>query len=129
MYVPALFPLRSLSTDHFHIPAGSSPESKPSETAAAAISSILAQLIPDKLSLDAYNAQYLQHNPARADALLAAARVSHALGAPRLEVEDGLFNALNPEVAMSLQVRLALLSLLPRFSHLLRPHYTAASRC
>ena len=91
---------------------GSSLEQKPSEAVSATVSTALAKLLPDELSLDTFNAQYLQHHPARADTILAAAKVSQVLGAPREEVEAAVISAFNTEVEMSLKVRPLTLRLL-----------------
>ena len=65
---------------------------------------MLGKLIPNELSPNAFNAQYLQHHPSHGDAILAAAKVSRMLGASREEIESALFNAVNANVEISLEV-------------------------
>lgn len=69
-------------------------------------SSVILKLLPDEVSMEAFNSQYLQRHSSRADAVLAAAKVSRTLGAPREEVEASLFNALNADVELRLEVSL-----------------------
>ncbi|PIL27725.1 hypothetical protein GSI_10878 [Ganoderma sinense ZZ0214-1] len=75
---------------------------KPSEDASLATSSAILKLLPDEVSVEVFNSQYLQHHSSRADAILAAAKVSRTLGAPREEVEASLFNALNADTALAI---------------------------
>ncbi|KAH9941133.1 N-terminal acetyltransferase A, auxiliary subunit [Epithele typhae] len=84
----------------------SSLKEKPAEAAAAAVTSAVHKLLPDELSLDAFNSQYVQRLSSRADAVLAAAKVSKALGAPREEVEAAIVNTTAAEVQISLQTAL-----------------------
>ncbi len=70
----------------------------------------ITELLPDEVSLEAFNSQYLQRQFSRADAILAFAQVLRLLGAPREEVEAAIFNALNADVDLKLDVRS------PRFS-------------
>ncbi|TFK86666.1 N-terminal acetyltransferase A, auxiliary subunit [Polyporus arcularius HHB13444] len=77
-------------------------EQKPSEAVAIAVSVAITKLLPDEVSLEAFNSQYLQRQISRADAILAFAQVTRLLGAPREEVEAAIFNALNADVDLKL---------------------------
>lgn len=83
---------------------GSSLQQKPSEAVANVVAAEITKLLPDEVSLEAFNSQYLQQHSSRADAVLASARVSRMLDAPREEVEASLFNALNAGVELKLEV-------------------------
>ncbi|RPD56962.1 NMDA receptor-regulated protein 1a [Lentinus tigrinus ALCF2SS1-7] len=85
----------------------SSLEEKPSEAVVTAASAAITKLLPDEVSLEVFNSQYLQQHSSRADAILAAAKVSRLLGAPRDEVEASVFNVLNAEVDLKLETALA----------------------
>ena len=85
--------------------SGSSLSEKPSENAASAVSSAIQKLIPEEVSLEVFNSQYLQRHSSRADAILAAAKVSRTLDAPREEVEASVFNTPNADVELKLEVR------------------------
>lgn len=78
---------------------------KPSENVAAAVSPSLSKLVPDEVSLELFNSQYLQNHSSRGDAILAAAQASRLLDAPREEVEGAVFGALNADVELRLEVR------------------------
>ncbi len=83
---------------------GLSLSEKPSQDVLAAASSAILKLLPDEVSLEVFNSQYLQLHSSRADAILAAAKVSRALDAPREEVEASLFNAVSANVELKLEV-------------------------
>ncbi|KAI0264685.1 NMDA receptor-regulated protein 1-domain-containing protein [Gloeopeniophorella convolvens] len=83
-----------------------------SATVGAAISSALEALIPGEISLEAYNAEYLQRHSTDAKALLGAAKGLHALGSPRDEVEGVVIGSLNPGVDMPFQTALEVWSFL-----------------
>lgn len=72
------------------------------------MSTSIAKLLPDEVSLEVFNSQYLQKHSTRADAIFAAAQVSRTLGAAREEVESAVFNALSDSVELKLDVCLAL---------------------
>ena len=78
---------------------------KPDGSVATAVSAFLPKLLPDEVSLEAYNSQFMQKHSTRGDAVLAAAKVSQALGAPREEVEAAVFNVLNADVELDIEVR------------------------
>jgi hypothetical protein len=65
----------------------------------------VAALKPAEVSLDAFNSQYLQRHASSAAAILASAKVSHVLDAPRDEVENLLFTTLADGVQLGLEVR------------------------
>ncbi len=68
----------------------------------------LSKLVPDELSLERFNSQYLQNHSSRGDAILATAQALRILDAPREEVESAVFSALNADVELRLEVRLSL---------------------
>ncbi|KAI0674538.1 NMDA receptor-regulated protein 1a [Trametes maxima] len=86
----------------------SSLSEKPSETVASAVTSALSKLLPDEISLELFNSQYLQQHSSRGAAVLAAAKVSRSLGAPREEVESILFNVLNADVELDFETAAAI---------------------
>ncbi|OSD08807.1 NMDA receptor-regulated protein 1a [Trametes coccinea BRFM310] len=81
---------------------------KPSETVASVVSSTLPKLIPEEISLELFNSQYLQKHSSRGGAVLGAAKVSRDLGAPREEVEAAVFTALNADVELNLETAMAI---------------------
>ena len=66
--------------------------------------------------MEVFNSQYLQRHSSRADATLAAAKVSRTLGAPREEVEASLSTVLNADVDLKLEVSPHFWSLMPERS-------------
>ena len=64
----------------------------------------VAALKPAEVSLDAFNSQYLQRHSSSAPAILASAKVSRDLDAPRDEVENLLFTTLADGVQLGLEV-------------------------
>jgi len=72
----------------------------------------VAALKPAEVSLDAFNSQYLQRHASSAAAILASAKVSHVLDAPRDEVENLLFTTLADGVQLGLEDALAIVSYL-----------------
>lgn len=64
----------------------------------------LAALLPAELSLETFNSQYLQRHSGSAKAILAAAKVSRKLDAPRNEIEDIAFTALEVETQPDIKV-------------------------
>jgi len=75
-------------------------------------SNILEELIPSSTNLETYNAEYLQRGGASASVVLAAAKASKILGAPEDEVSSTVFNLLNPDVDLSIEVSIEALSYL-----------------
>jgi hypothetical protein len=68
------------------------------------VSGALDALFPGEMSLETYNAQYLQRHPTEARAVLGAAKGLQILGSPKDEVEGVLFGTLNPEMDLPLKV-------------------------
>ena len=102
-FVPVTAPLFLPRPDHLSAGWSGSDASYSSATSSATSSAIL-KLLPDEVSVELFNSQYLQHHSSRADAILAVAKVSRTLGASREEVEASLFNALNADVELKLEV-------------------------
>jgi hypothetical protein len=78
----------------------------PPEPIGPILTETLSSLLPDELSLETFNAQYLQRHPTDPKAVIAAAKVSRTLDAPLEEVEAAVFNVLNPEVRLDVKVTL-----------------------
>lgn len=76
----------------------------PPEPIGPVIAEALTSLIPEEITLEVFNSEYLQQYPANAKVILASAKVSHQLQAPRTEVEDAIFGILNPEVSLDIKV-------------------------
>ncbi|KAH0834787.1 NMDA receptor-regulated protein 1-domain-containing protein [Lanmaoa asiatica] len=85
-----------------------------SEPIKSVLDESMAVLKPAQVSLDAFNSQYLQHHSSSALAILASARVSDMLDAPREEVENLLFTTLTDGVQLRLEDALEILSYLQR---------------
>ncbi|KAI0371305.1 NMDA receptor-regulated protein 1a [Pilatotrama ljubarskyi] len=81
---------------------------KPSETVTNVVSASFSKLLPDEVSLEHFNSQYVQKHPSRGDVILAAAKVSRTLGARREEVESAVFGALNADVELTFETALAI---------------------
>ncbi len=64
----------------------------------------LLELLPEEVSLETLNSQYLQRHPSSQQAILAAAKVSQKLQAPLEEVENVLFTALGSDAKLDLEV-------------------------
>jgi peptide alpha-N-acetyltransferase len=64
----------------------------------------LAQLLPNEVSFEVFNSQYLQRHSTSAPAVLAVAKVLLALQAPRDQVEDTVFTVLRAEVSLDIKV-------------------------
>ncbi|KAI0659393.1 NMDA receptor-regulated protein 1a [Cubamyces menziesii] len=101
---------------------------KPSETVAKVVASSLPTLCPDEVSLEQFNAQYLQRYSARGDAVLAAAKASRLLGAPREEVEAAVFNALNADVVLDLETAVAIHAFLSEIQSSREDEFRAACK-
>ncbi|KAI0634817.1 NMDA receptor-regulated protein 1a [Trametes polyzona] len=86
----------------------SSLSEKPSETVSTVVSSTLSKLVPDEVSLELFNSQYLQKHSSRAEAVLGVAKAARILGAPREEVENTIFTVLNTDVDLNLETALAI---------------------
>ncbi|CAA7268350.1 unnamed protein product [Cyclocybe aegerita] len=91
--------------------ASSLPQPPPSPIGPVFTSSI-SELIPDELSLETYNSQYLQQHSTNPHAVLACARASQMLGAPLPDVEETLFGVFSEEVEPDVLMTLEALSFL-----------------
>lgn len=65
----------------------------------------IAKHIPDDLSLETFNSQYLQRHSTESQAVLASAKVLQKLNAPLSEVEETAFSLFGPEVRLDIPVR------------------------
>jgi peptide alpha-N-acetyltransferase len=64
----------------------------------------LTQLLPEQLSLETYNSQYLQRHSTSVQAILAAAKVLYTLQSPLEEIEATIFTALAVEAKLDITV-------------------------
>jgi hypothetical protein len=64
----------------------------------------LSKLIPDSISLETFNSQYLQRHNSDANALLAVARVMQMLQSPLSEIENTIFSIFDEGVEVDLKV-------------------------
>jgi N-alpha-acetyltransferase 15/16, NatA auxiliary subunit len=65
----------------------------------------LSSVLPDEISLETFNSQYLQKHSRSAGAVLATAQVSQKLDAAREEVEVVLFRTLETDVQLDIKVK------------------------
>jgi peptide alpha-N-acetyltransferase len=72
----------------------------------------VAELKPAEVSLDVFNSQYLQRHSSSASAILASAKASRVLDAPREEVENVLFTTLVDGVQVRLEDALEIVTYL-----------------
>lgn len=70
-----------------------------------ALSEALAKLLPDGISLETLNSQYLQKRSDHPPSVLASAKVLHLLGSETEEMENMLFDQLRPEFSLDVKVR------------------------
>lgn len=73
------------------------------------LSDTLSRLLPEDISLETYNSQYLQKSTSPL-AVLAAATVSRILGSSREEVENTVFATLEAPTQLDIKVSLAALT-------------------
>jgi tetratricopeptide (TPR) repeat protein len=78
----------------------------------AILSESLNNLLPEEISLDTYNSQYLQRNPSSAPSILATAKVSYKLESPRESVESTIFNTLEENVNLDIKTALSIIAFL-----------------
>ncbi|KAJ7057790.1 NMDA receptor-regulated protein 1-domain-containing protein [Mycena amicta] len=85
--------------------------SLPSTTQGASLlSEIASKLLPEEVSVEAFNSQYLQRHTTEPAAVLAVAQVSVKLEAPREQVEETLFTVFNP--SLNIKTALAIVAFL-----------------
>ncbi|GBE89082.1 N-terminal acetyltransferase A complex subunit nat1 [Sparassis crispa] len=118
--VKALNNARSLDSDHpelhirlahFRIQVSSLPQDPPAPIGPV-VTSALARLLPEELSLEVFNSQHLQQHSTDAKAILAVAKVSQLLQATREEVENAVFAILAPDVHMDIKTALQVVGFL-----------------
>ena len=73
------------------------------------IVSLSNTFIPEELSLDTFNSQYLQRNSTSPAAILASSKVQYRLDAPINEVEDNIFNVISKAVHADVKVPLRII--------------------
>ncbi|KAK0446042.1 NMDA receptor-regulated protein 1-domain-containing protein [Desarmillaria tabescens] len=96
---------------HFQQTAATLPQEPPAPIGPL-FKEALLELLPEEISLETFNSQYLQRHPSSQQAILAVAKVSQMLQAPLDEVENVLFSALGPDAKLDLESSQAILSYL-----------------
>lgn len=76
----------------------------PPEPIGPLVTESLLRLIPDGVTLETYNSQYLQQHSTSARAILVSAKVSQKLESPREEVETLLFGVFKDGVQLVIPV-------------------------
>ncbi|KAK7046670.1 NMDA receptor-regulated protein 1-domain-containing protein, partial [Favolaschia claudopus] len=82
------------------------------QAAAPLVTESASKLLPDELSLETFNSQYLQQHSASGLAIFAVAKVMVKLETPREQVDETLFTALEASVELDVKTALAILSFL-----------------
>ncbi|KAJ7039762.1 NMDA receptor-regulated protein 1-domain-containing protein [Mycena alexandri] len=85
---------------------------EPPQAVGPILAESLSKLLQDEVSLEAFNSQYLQRHATSAPAILAVAKAMVKLQAPRDQVEDTLFTALEAQVTLDIKTALAILAFL-----------------
>ncbi|KAJ6571727.1 N-terminal acetyltransferase A, auxiliary subunit [Mycena capillaripes] len=85
---------------------------EPPPVAGPILTESVFKLLPDELSFEAFNSQYLQRHSTSAPAILAVAKVMVKLQTPREQVEDTLFTALEGAATLDIKTALAIVSFL-----------------
>jgi len=86
----------------------------------------LASFVPDDVSLETLNSQYLQRHSSSAAAIFAVAKVSQKLDAAREEVEGVLFTTLQASVQLDIKTARAIVSFLKEMQSPRQDEYRAA---
>jgi len=82
------------------------------EPSGSVLTGTLADILPEEVSLETYNSQYLQQHSQSGAAIFAVARVYRRLDSPREEVESLLFTALGDQNELSIKTALEIISFL-----------------
>ena len=64
----------------------------------------ISKLLPEDLSVEHLNVQYLQKHSGDGRAILASAKVSQLLGTPMDQVENSVFSVFNPDASLDVKV-------------------------
>jgi N-alpha-acetyltransferase 15/16, NatA auxiliary subunit len=86
-----------------HLLVSSLPQQPPAPIGLALTIS-LPKLLPDDVTLEAYNLQYLQNHSDNANSVLAFSKALKLLGGPQQEIESALLGRLQPGSSLDLQV-------------------------
>jgi peptide alpha-N-acetyltransferase len=90
------------------------------------LTELLSSILPDEISLETFNSQYLQRHSSSAAAVLAAAKVSRKLDATREEVEDILFTTLKGDIQLDIKTAHTIISFLGDIQSPRQDEYRAA---
>ncbi|KZT68345.1 N-terminal acetyltransferase A, auxiliary subunit [Daedalea quercina L-15889] len=96
---------------HFRHTLSSAPQTPP-EPMGSVVKDAVAKLLPENLSIEHFNAQYLQKHSGDGRAILASAKVSRLLGAPMDQVESSVFSVFNPDASLDIKTALDALGFL-----------------
>ncbi|KII91268.1 hypothetical protein PLICRDRAFT_38004 [Plicaturopsis crispa FD-325 SS-3] len=83
-----------------------------SETIRPVVADALSKTLPEDVSPDTFNSQYLQRHSNLSSPVLASAKASRLLGAPLDEVESTVFTTLGPDTDLDIKTALASLAFL-----------------
>ncbi|KAJ6449420.1 NMDA receptor-regulated protein 1-domain-containing protein [Mycena vitilis] len=86
--------------------------SEPSPVVGPVLTELASKLLPDEVSLETFNSQYLQHHSTSAPAILAVAKVMAKLQTPREQVEETLFTAFEETATLDINTALAIVAFL-----------------
>ncbi|KAH8102267.1 NMDA receptor-regulated protein 1a [Cristinia sonorae] len=84
----------------------------PPEPIGSVVKAAVTELIPEEVSLETYNSQYVQHHSTSGKAILTSTKVLQILGSPVSEIESAAFGSLNPEVTLDIETALDIQELL-----------------
>ncbi|KAJ7627570.1 NMDA receptor-regulated protein 1-domain-containing protein [Mycena polygramma] len=85
---------------------------EPSPVVGPVLTELASKLLPDEVSLETFNSQYLQHHSTSAPAILAVAKVMFKLQTPREQVEETLFTAFEETATLDIKTALAIVAFL-----------------
>ncbi|KAG5654558.1 hypothetical protein H0H81_000083 [Sphagnurus paluster] len=110
---------------HFRQTIQALPQSPPAPIGPV-VSQALTQLLPEELALETYNGQYLQRHSSVPRAVLAAAQVAKALGAPIQEIEEITFGTLRDDCVLDIPLGLNVVKFLTSIKSERLDEYKAA---
>ncbi|KAF8189857.1 NMDA receptor-regulated protein 1-domain-containing protein [Mycena galopus ATCC 62051] len=85
---------------------------EPPQVSGPILTDSVAKLLPDEVSLETFNSQYLQRHSTSAPAVLAVAKVMVKLQTAREQVEETAFTALDGSASLDIKTALAILAFL-----------------
>ncbi|KAF7350445.1 hypothetical protein MVEN_01349700 [Mycena venus] len=85
---------------------------EPPQVVSPILTESIAKLLPDEVSVETFNSQYLQRHSTSGPAILAVAKVLVKLQTPREQVEETLFTALEGTASLDIKTALAIVAFL-----------------